>query len=139
MNEGETRELEATAVRAVALQLNEAMEEGRHQGRKLSRQIQFEVDQLVRFGPSHLPVPSVLVILAVLVVGGTAGFLWAVADRNWATCALFVVLMALGVFLLDQVRLLQRREDALKAGLYAAATKQNPLDVDESAPGEAEH
>ncbi|MDX8143261.1 hypothetical protein SK854_14125 [Lentzea sp. BCCO 10_0061] len=37
---------------------------------------------------------------------------------------LFVVLLTLGVFLLDQVWLMQKREDALKAGLYVAATNQ---------------
>lgn len=117
----ETPELEATAIQAVATQLNNAMEEGCHQDRKLSRAIQDEVDQIVRFGPSYLPLPSVLVILAVLGVGGASGFLWAASTRNWATCTLFAVLMILGVFLLDQVRLMQRRDEALKAGLYLAA------------------
>lgn len=134
MTELGTRVLETAAIKAVATQLNEAMESGRVQDRKLSREIQDEVDQLVRFGPSYIPLPSALVILAVLAIGGTSGFLWAATARNWAECALFVVLMTLGVFLLDQVRLMQRREDALKAGLYVAATNQGARKADEAVP-----
>ena len=135
MTELGTQVLETAAIKAVAAQLNEAMESGRVQDRKLSREIQGEVDQLVRFGPSYLPLPSALVILAVLAIGGTSGFLWAATARNWAECALFVVLMILGVFLLDQVRLLQRREDALKAGLYVGARSHSPRAADQAAQG----
>ena len=133
MTELGTRILETAAIKTVAAQLNEAMESGQVQDRRLSREIQDEVDQLVRFGPSYLPLPSALVILAVPAIGGTSGFLWAATARNWAECALFVVLMILGVFLLDQVRLLQRREDALKAGLYVAARSHSPRAADEAA------
>lgn len=128
MTEVGTRVLEAAAVKAVATQLSDAIEKGRRQDRGLWRAVQNEVDRRTGFGPRYLPTSSALVILAVLVVGGTAGFLWAVASRNWVACALFVVLMTLGVFLLDQVRLMQLREDALKAGLYVSAVSA----VDES-------
>lgn len=128
MTEAETRALDATAVKAVATHLSEAIEKGRHQDRGLWRAVQSEVDRRTGFGPRYLPSSSALVILAVLVVGGVAGFLWAATSRNWVECSLFVVLMTLGIFLLDQVRLLQRREDALKAGLYVSAVPA----VDES-------
>src|SRR5690348_1992080 len=118
MTETETRVLEVSAVKAVATQLSDAIEKGRRQDRGLWRAVQDEVDRRTGFGPRYLPSASALVILAVLVVGGTAGFLWEATSRNWAACALFVVLMTLGIFLLDQVRLMQLREDALKAGLY---------------------
>lgn len=36
-----------------------------------------------------------------------------------------MVLMTLGVFLLDQVRMMQRRDDALKASLYVAVTNHD--------------
>lgn len=113
--------LEASAVKAVATQLSDAIEKGRRQDRSLWRAVQIEVDRRTGFGPRHLPSSSALVILAVLMVGGTTGFLWAATSRNWVECALFVVLMTLGFFLLDQVRLMQLREDALKAGLYISA------------------
>lgn len=121
MTEVGTHTLEAAAVKAVATQLSDAIEEGRNQDRRLWRAIQNEVDRRTGFGPRYLPLSSALVILAVFVVGGTAGFLWAATSRNWVECALFVVLAILGIFLLDQVRLMQRREDALKAGLYVSA------------------
>jgi hypothetical protein len=128
MAEVGTRALEAVTVKAVATQLSDAIEKGRHQDRGLWREVQSEVDRRVVFGPRYLSLSSALVILTVLAVGGTAGFLWAAAARSWAECALFVVLMTLGIFLLDQVRLMQRWEDALKAGLYVSAVPA----VDES-------
>jgi hypothetical protein len=128
MTEVGTLVLEASAVKAVATQLSDAIEKGRHQDRGLRRAVQSEVDRRTGFGPRYLPSSSALVILAVLVVGGTAGFLWAATSRNWVECALFVVLMTLGIFLLDHVRLMQRREDALKVGLYVSAVPA----VDES-------
>ncbi|MFC3898022.1 hypothetical protein ACFOWZ_41700 [Lentzea rhizosphaerae] len=128
MTEVGTRVLDAAAVKAVATQLSDAIEKGRRQDRGLWRAVQNEVDRRTGFGPRYLPSSSALVILAVLVVGGTTGFLWAAASRNWVACALFVVLTTLGVFLLDQVRLMQLREDALKAGLYVSAVSA----VDES-------
>ena len=132
MGEVGTRVLDAAAVKAVATQLSEAIEKGRHQDRNLWRAVQDEVDRRIGFGPRYLPRPSALVTLAVLVVGGTSGFLWAAASRNWVECALFVVLMTLGTFLLDQVWLMQRREDALKAGLYVFAAGQDVSAADES-------
>ena len=128
MTEVGTRVLEAAAVKAVAAQLSDAIEKGRRQDRGLWRAVQDEVDRRTGFGPRYLPSSSALVILAVLLVGGTTGFLWAATSRNWVACALFVVLMTLGIFLLDQVRLMQLREDALKAGLYVSAVSA----VDES-------
>ena len=128
MTEVGARVLEAAAVKAVATQLSDAIEKGRHQDRGLWRAVQIEIDRRTGFGPRYLPSSSALVILAVFVVGGTAGFLWAATSRNWVACALFVVLMILGIFLLDQVRLMQMREDALKAGLYVSAVSA----VDES-------
>lgn len=118
--------LAATAVQAVATQLREAMEKGRRQDRKLKREVQSEVDQLVQFGPRYLTLPSALVILAGLAVAGTGGFLIAAESRSWVVGALIVFLMIMGIFLLDQVRLMQYREDALKTGMYIAA-KNDPV------------
>ncbi|MGW6936861.1 hypothetical protein ACWGE0_42910 [Lentzea sp. NPDC054927] len=125
MTEVGARVLDAAAVKAVATQLSEAIEKGRQQNRDLWRAVQDEVDRRVGFGPRHVPRSSALVILAVLVVGGTGGFLLAATSRNWVGCALFAVLMTVGIFLLDQVRLMQQREDALKAGLYVSAAEQD--------------
>ncbi|MEV6236744.1 hypothetical protein [Lentzea sp. NPDC051838] len=132
MTEVGTHVLEAAAVKAVAAQLTEAIEKGRLQDRGLWRAVQDEVDRRAGFGPRYLPSSSALMILAALVVGGTAGFLWAATSRNWVECAIFVVLVTLGIFLLDHVRLMQRREDALKAGLYVSATSQNESTQDDS-------
>lgn len=119
----EAPNLKDAAVKAVAAQLNDAMKRGRQESGKLGRTIQGEVDSHVELGPARLSLPFSLVILAVFLVGGVGGFLWAAAARNGWTCALFLGLTTLGlttlgVYLLDQVRLMQRRDTALKTGLY---------------------
>lgn len=125
MTETGVRLFDAAAVEAVATQLNEAMESGRRHDRWLRRGVGEEVDQLIRFGPSHLPLVSVVVVLLAIAACGAWGFLWAATIGGWVAAVLFVVLLTLGVFLLDQVWLMQKREDALKAGLYVAATNQD--------------
>ncbi|SMD23905.1 hypothetical protein [Lentzea albidocapillata] len=116
---------DVAAVKAVAAQLNEATERGRRQDRRLRQGVRGEVDQLIRFGPSRLPQTSVVVVLLALAACGAWGFLWGATTGSWVAAALFVVLLTLGVFLLDQVWLMQKREDALKVGLYVAATNQD--------------
>ncbi|SDN09982.1 hypothetical protein SAMN04488074_13428 [Lentzea albidocapillata subsp. violacea] len=125
MTETGVRLFDAAAVEAVATRLNEAMEKGRRQDRCLRQEVRAEVDQLIRFGPSRLPLASAIVVLLALAACGAWGFLWGVTTGSWVAAALFIVLLSLGVFLLDQVWLMQKREDALKAGLYVAATNQD--------------
>ena len=125
MTETGVRLFDAGAVEAVATRLNDAMERGMRQDRWLRQGVRGEVDQLIRFGPSRLPLASVVVVLLALAACGAWGFLWAATTGSWVAAVLFVVLLTLGVFLLDQVWLMQKREDALKAGLYIAATNQD--------------
>lgn len=82
MTEVGTRVLEVSAVKAVATQLSDAIEKGGHQDRGLWRAVQDEVDRRTGFGPRYLPSSSALVILAVLVVGGTTGLFWEATFRN---------------------------------------------------------
>lgn len=119
-----THDLTEAALEAVATQLNGAIDRGVHESPKLGRAVRREVDSKVGFGPPYLSLPFSLVVLAVLLASGFGGFLWAASARNWWMCALFAVLMTLGVFLLDQVRLMQRRDTALKAGLYLDAKRR---------------
>ncbi|MEV6242671.1 hypothetical protein [Lentzea sp. NPDC051838] len=125
MTETGVRPLDATAVEVVAARLNEAMETGSRQDRGLRLGVRGEIDQLIRFGPSRLPLPSVVVVLLALVACGGWGILWAATTGIWVAAGLFGVLLILGVFLLDQVWLMQKREDALKVGLYVAAANQD--------------
>lgn len=125
MTEVGVRRFDGAAVEAVAAQLNDAVERGRRHTRWLRQGVGEEVDQLILFGPSHLPLASAVVVLLALVACGVWGFLWAAMTGSWVVAVLFMVLLALGVFLLDQVWLLQKREDALKAGLYVAATSHD--------------
>lgn len=111
-------------IKAVALQPREAMESGRHQKRSLIHEIRRVVDRHVQFSRRRLRLASTLVILAVLVIEGTSGSLRAATARNWAMAALLIDLMIVGVFVLDQVRLMQRRDDSLKTGMYVAAANQ---------------
>lgn len=125
MTETGVRPFDLAAVEVVATRLNEAMESGRRQDRQLRQGVRGEVDQLIRFGPSRLSLVSVVVVLLALVACGTWGFLWAATTGSWVAAGLFLVLLTLGGFLLDQVWLMQKREDALKAGLYVAVTNQD--------------
>ncbi|MEU3642955.1 hypothetical protein AB0E59_06170 [Lentzea sp. NPDC034063] len=105
----------------MATQLKNAIERGFREDPKLRRAVQREVDSNVGFGPPYLSLPFSLVVLAVLLISGFGGFLTAASARSWWLCVLFGVLTTLGVFLLDQVRLMQRRDTALKVGLYLDA------------------
>ena len=125
MTETGVRPINVAAVEAVATRLNEAMESGRRQDRGLRQGVRGEIDQIIHFGPSRMPLASAIVVLLALVTCGVWGFLWAATTGSWVAAVLFVVLLTLGVFLLDQVWLMQKREDALKAGLYVTATNQD--------------
>lgn len=76
MTETGVRLFDVAAVEAVAAQLNEATERGRRQDRRLRQGVRGEVDQLIRFGPSRLPLTSVVVVLLALAACGAWGFLW---------------------------------------------------------------
>ena len=125
MNETGVRLLDVAAVEAVATRLNEAMETGSRQDRGLRLEVRGAIDQSIRFGPSRLSSVSAVVVLLALVACGGWGFLWAATTGIWVVAGLFGVLLILGVFLLDQVWLMQKREDALKIGLYVVATNQD--------------
>lgn len=125
MTETGVPSFDVAAVGAVATRLNEAMETGSRQDRGLRLGVRGEIDQLIRFGPSRLSPASAVVVLLALVACGGWGFLWAATTGIWVAAGLFGVLLTLGVFLLDQVWLVQKREDALKIGLYVAARNQD--------------
>ncbi|WP_394614529.1 hypothetical protein JNUCC0626_32240 [Lentzea sp. JNUCC 0626] len=127
-----TSPLQAAAVDVVAKQLNEAISKGTQQGRGIRRAVQIEIDKRIEVGPRQISLLGRVVCLAVLVVSGYSGFLWT-ADRDWVASTAIAVLAVFGIFLLDQVRLLQSRETSLKAGLYTTAADESVASAVEGA------